>query len=223
LSLLFSLCVCVSLQSILRIKSFSDRGELLVDGSFDLLQFTRSVFVYFDFFAILLFAFLLKRFFKNENGTFRFFVFLTFTYTAFVVIMIFGNLPFYIHNSNIIKPKWGTEVIDDLKLYRNERKVIVSDNEYSGQFIAAHDIENFVFTIKNGTGGYTSTNKNYYLYKDFTGFIAGVNPDFKSYIKRERIKILIATPNTLKDFKNLESKREIKHIDNTNWLYSPVF
>jgi len=223
MGLLFSLVICVSLQSIFSIKSFSDRGELLVDGSFDLLQFTRTVFIYFDFFGVVIFTILLDRYYvkyKTNNGIL---IFATIGYSIFVLVMISNNTSFYLPNSNLVKPKWSLEVVSELQNYRNEKKAIVSDDHYSGQFIAAHDIGGFVISIQNGIGGYTSTNRNYYMYRDFVNFIEGSNPDFINVIKREKIKILIATPNTLKDFENLELKRKIIHIENTNWLYSPVF
>jgi hypothetical protein len=222
-ALIFTFFICVLLQSVFRILNFSSRGELIGDGSFDLLQFTRSVFIYFDLFALVLFVIMLDRFYFENSNVKRVIICSVVGYSVVVLVIIINNLPFYLHNSHIVKPKWATQVIVDLRPYTYAKKAMVSDDNYSGQFISAHDITGFVFCLENGKGGYTTTNINYYLYKDFSKFIDGANPAFIDVIKRYKIDILIATPNTIEKFKKLEQNNTLKRIAHSRWLYTPIF
>jgi hypothetical protein len=219
--IVFVLCFifCLVIESVLRIKSFSINGKLMDDSSFDLLQFTRSAFIYFNIFFLISLIY-----FTNKTETIikeRLIHLGILSYVFVIIISLFQNQKFYITQNNIIQRNWDKNVELELRKYRETKKAMISDIEFSGQFLAAHDINNWYTSIENRNGGYTYSYDFINRYNRLKNFL--VNGKSKIYLNELRIQkvtILVATPNTKFNYLQLVQKGILKKIPHTEWLFT---
>jgi hypothetical protein len=220
MSLLITLLICILIQTVFKIKSFNSAGVAIDDSSFDLQQFTRSTFIYIDIFCLVVFMRSIQRFDHMNYSNVRLPIFfLPIFYSLFCCIMFYRNFYFYFTNYKVIKRSWDTEVVFELRNYRNTKKAMISNWEYSGQFIAAHDVNNFYLTIANRNGGYTYNYSNMANYLDLSDFIESKITKYPLFLKENGVKLLVATPDTKLFFENLVVKGKVCQIKNTKWLY----
>jgi hypothetical protein len=223
ISFLITLLLCIFFQVILKIKSFGIAGQILDDSSYDIQQFMRSVFLYIDIFAVLLFCRILSKSRTNRRVSKIFIVFSS-LFTLYSITLLFCNVKFYFPNYFISKNSWNVEIVRELKEYKVTNKAMISNYEYSGQFLAAHDIDNFYLSIENRNGGYTYSYLNYLKYKDLENFIkCKKGYEYLRVLENLDVRILIATPNTLKYFKLLSERGLVSKIESSNWLFEPNY
>jgi hypothetical protein len=222
LSFLITLSFCVFLQTILKIKSFDSIGMVIDDSSYDIQQFMRSAFIYIDIFALLIFYRFLNNTQRNRTLIYTTVV-LPIAISLFSIFLLSRNIELYFPYYYTSTSKWNYQVINDLNRYKHSKKAMISDFEYSGQFISAHDIDNFYLCIENRNGGYTYNYSNTKKYQELNYFLKGkfCLEDTK-YLKNEKIKILIATPKNINDFYGLTNRGLIKKVCKTNWLFCIV-
>jgi hypothetical protein len=222
LSFLIVLLICLSIQVFLKIKSFDYYGRVLDDSSYDLQQFMRSTFIYLDIFALVLFVKLLKSLSKNKVDFRSILIILCpATLMSFSIILMVINPFFYFPNYQTSNKFWDKQVVLELHKFKNTKKAMVSNYQYSGQFIAAHDINNFYLSVENRNGGYTYNYENRERYNRLKSLINEGNPrTYLTELKKNKVKILIATPITIEKFRKLVKKGWLKEVPNTDWLFS---
>lgn len=214
-----TLAVCLVLLATLRIKSFNGDGVFMIDTSFDLLQFTRSSFIYiamsFGVFYVMLSTgnLVMKTWLKKT---------VHFALIIWISIVILTSIPSQIamHEAVIQRP-WDTEVIDELKKHPDSKKAMVSSVEYSGQFITAHDIGPFYTCLKDREGGYTYAFDYLDRYDRLQSFIDKNEPsNYLEELKENKVTILVANPQNISNFLALTNDKVLKRVDNTKWLFT---
>lgn len=219
LTTILSLGVCIAILSILRIKSFNSVGEFMIDTSFDLLQFTRSTFIYITiaygvFYVLLSYDELYVKSWVKKTTT------ILIVLWAAIVVCLSIPAQVAMHKSVIERP-WDKEVVNELKRYPGEKKAMTSSIEYSGQFVTAHDIGPFYTCLKDREGGYTYAYDFIDRYERLNTFLEEQGP--KTYIeelKRNQVKILVANPQNITNFIALTDEGLLKRVDNTKWLFT---
>ncbi len=212
------LFLCLSILFLFKIGQRTFSGVLVRDGSFDLWQFTRSWFVIFD-------VFIVYKLYNSDYWDLRIRnVFLS-VFSIFLICLVFiYAIKFQMANWNSqILRSWDGEVSSELRPYNKSIKAIISDEEYSGNYLAAHDLTNWYCSILPGNGGY-----NYGLTtRGFERYTLLKNSLYAGYFSKKclnelmdnNVEILIATPNTIDYFKRMENNNQIIKLKNSKYLF----
>ena len=219
LTTLISLGVCIAILSLLRIKSFNSAGDFMLDTSFDLLQFTRSTFIYiaiaFGVWYVLMAhaVFVVKPQIKKA---------VSIVVISWAVVVIGLSIPSQLamHNSVIVRP-WDSEVVNELKRYPVEKKAMTSSIEYSGHFITAHDIGPFYTCLKDREGGYTYAFDYLNRYHRLNDFIHGkYDATYLEELKENNVEILVANPKNIALYQKLVQQNVLKQKGDSKWLFT---
>lgn len=209
---------CLVVLFVFRIEQRTFSGVLVRDGSFDLWQFTRTWFLILDVFIV--YKLYNSKFWnvKNVNYFFRFFSFF------FVFLVLVYAVKFQIANWNSqIFRAWDREVSQELRYYNGSVKAIISDEEYSGNYLAAYDLTNWFCTILPGQGGYNYglTARGFERYIELKSSICEGNFSEKclNELLENKVEILIATPNTINYFNRMEINNQIVKLKNSEYLF----
>lgn len=208
---------CIAILGLLRIKSFTPSGTIGVDSSFDLLQFTRSTFIYVAIgFGLFISAINSKQILPRDRlkKIVNSLVIIWGGVVISISVLAIKDRPQTFHEN------YFREVVTDLRKFPHAKKAMISNATYSGQFIAAHDIGPFYTSIIDRNGGYTYSYEFVDRYNRFKSFILGKNPEMIDELKEHGVTIMVATPSTQNHYDQLVKQNVLKKVNQTDWLYT---
>ncbi len=214
LAILTAMAFTVLLPLLFRFKLLAPDGSVLQDVSFDLIQFIRAAFFLLTISTIIV-LFNLK--FKQQK----------LNQITIIALCLYCSVTLA---SNI--HRFMTEdVIEADNTWRKEVRnectpkglyAISANRIYSGQLLAAEGIGPWWFTCKRGDGsGYILTNKNYYRAELMHQLITNKAPHIQiAKMKSEGVKYIVAHPDNIAIFEQLEMSGLLLQNDNNKWLFT---
>lgn len=221
LSMTMTLILCFIVTNLFRIRSFTEDGRVLIDSSFDLLQFFRSYFILLCLFGTIGIVIL---FLKQKSSVFyRILKLGTLSWLIFCAAVFV-----YIEITNDNKPKalpisWYKEVFDESKKITSGKLVAQSDSVYSAQLLSAYDIGPWHLSIRDREGGCTFSNEHLKQYDALDSLLnsaSNINRDSVLRVFRQSgAQYFVASPKNISSAEGLVTVGLFIDVPESKWFF----
>lgn len=210
--------LCLSAQSCFRFWVLNNFGEVVYDKSHDIQQFLKALF-FIGGIGILKYivGIIAKKGVRSR---------VVILFSTHITICI-GIL--YFHSDNIFwKDKvevceWAEEVLGEIQPWSDYNKAMVSNWQYSGQYLTARGLGNFLLSIKDADGGYTSFDEDRRHDRFDLALSQSDTYAITTLFETAQEVVFISNPLTLAYFKELEKLGYFKRCEGTKWLFYKNF
>jgi hypothetical protein len=214
-----ALLACIALSLILHLDRVDRYGNILREGTFDILQFIRAGYYLLTVAAgvgimYLFLHFNAKPYYKRP------FVYISGIWFLCALTALVANMKF---DKPLNNYTWFNENYEALKTGRyNDGFVAVNPfQKYHGIMLSSSDMGTYWTAMGQANGCYNSTLKNSYRWDMFTAMLQKQDATSLNAVKKEGVKYIFSTPEDSSVFHNLAQKYplQIKKAPGAKWIY----
>ncbi|MCT4645621.1 MAG: hypothetical protein N4A74_11600 [Carboxylicivirga sp.] len=218
--LLMTFIVLLVMGSVLRIKVIDEKGIILHDISYDIMQFFKF---YLLVITIIASAGMLELI-TNAKSKNRYLSIVLYPSVSLYFIVVYVSLiSFNFPIKSLNEDNWAKSVSQELKMANPQLCIMQPSNEFPGQLVSAYDVSPFLVAINNRVGGVTTTYKNdgnrELVNQLFSTEKIDQQTNLITLLHLKGVDCIVANPKTESHLNRMVDNGLLEKESSYNWLY----